>query len=275
LSRIAPLCKSISLSVILNELLKFRQGSQKLDRDLRVEHQAQIRSLPTVAATLLTPYNYNIKDKNKKLLASSPELTEPYMKRKPKSYNDRFNPDPLRGDEDSDSFGGQSRRQPQSGKPSFVNYTSLGILAAVFILGIGIGIAFSSTATISPENVASREFIDRSAPNPELCVQFGASAMVTDMRLYVTLNPFNVYISQPSMRPGCVLRTNNWAILEQRKLINQNQVRECKNRMNTFGFTGPLEGQPEINCIYQNDGAKNLFLNQPGSTAPATESQNF
>jgi hypothetical protein len=197
------------------------------------------------------------------------------MKRKPKSFNDRFNPDSSWGDEDSDSVGGQSRRQPQSGKPSFVNYTSLGILAAVFILGIGIGIAFSSTATISPENVASREFIDRSAPNPELCVQFGASAMVTDMRLYVTLNPFNVYISQPSMRPGCVLRTNNWAILEQRKLINQNQVRECKNRMNTFGFTGPLEGQPEINCIYQNDGAKNLFLNQPGSTAPATESQNF
>ena len=140
------------------------------------------------------------------------------MKRKPKSYNDeRFSGDPSRGDEDSGSFGGQSRRQPQSGKPSFLNSATLGILTAVFILGIGIGIAFSSTATISPENVASREFIDRSAPNPELCVQFGASAMVTDMRLYVTLNPFNVYISQPSMRPGCVLRTNNWAILEQRK----------------------------------------------------------
>jgi hypothetical protein len=45
--------------------------------------------------------------------------------------------------------------------------------------------------------------------------------------------------------------------------------------MNTFGFTGPLEAQPEINCIYQNDGAKNLFLNQPGSIAPAAEGQNF
>jgi hypothetical protein len=200
------------------------------------------------------------------------------MKRKPKSFNDRFSADSSLGDEDSDysgSLGGQPRRQPGSGKPSFINYTSLGILAAVFILGIGIGIAFSSTATISPQNVASREFIDRSAPNPELCVQFGASAMVTDMRLYVTLNPFNVYISQPSMRPGCVLRTNNWSIIEQRKLVTQDQVRECKNRMNTFGFTGPLEGEPEINCIYQNDGAKNLFLNQPGSAVPAPESQNF
>jgi len=88
------------------------------------------------------------------------------MKRKPKSFNDRFSADAPGGEDDSDysgPFGGQSRRQPQSGKPSFLNYTSLGILAAVFILGIGIGIAFSSTATISPDNVASREFIDRSA----------------------------------------------------------------------------------------------------------------
>ena len=200
------------------------------------------------------------------------------MKRKPNSYNDRFSGDGSRPDEDSDysgSFSGQSRRQPQSSKPSFLNSATIGILTAVFILGIGIGIAFSSTATISPENVASREFIDRSAPNPELCVQFGASAMVTDMRAYVTLNPFNVYISQPTMRPGCVLRTNNWAILEQRKLISQDQVRECKNRMNTFGFTGALESQPDINCIYQNDSAKNLFINQPGSVAPSTDNQNF
>jgi Protein of unknown function (DUF3172) len=33
---------------------------------------------------------------------------------------------------------------------------------------------------IDPQNVASRDFIDRAAPNPELCVQYGASAMVMD-----------------------------------------------------------------------------------------------
>ena len=64
-------------------------------------------------------------------------------------------------------------------------------------------------------------------------------------------------------------------ILEQKKLVSQDQVRECKNRMNTFGFTGTLESQPDINCIYQNDSAKNLFINQPGSIAPATDNQNF
>ena len=38
--------------------------------------------------------------------------------------------------------------------------------------------------------------------------------------------------------------------------------------MNTFGFTGPLEGKPEIDCVYQNDSAENLCLNQPGMGLP-------
>ena len=155
--------------------------------------------------------------------------------------------------------------------PSTFNYTSIAILAGVFVLGIGLGIAFSSTTTLSASNVASREFIDASAPNPEICVQYGASAMVMDTRLFVSLNPFNVYVTQPSIRPGCVLRTNNWAILEQRKLVTSEQVRDCKNRLNTFAFTGDLGSSPQINCVYQNDAAKNFFQNQPGAVAPTTD----
>ncbi|MBD1835784.1 DUF3172 domain-containing protein [Funiculus sociatus GB2-A5] len=164
---------------------------------------------------------------------------------------------------------------PKASKSSPFNYTSIAIIAGVFILGIGVGIGFSSTATFTPENVASRDFIDRAAPNPELCVQYGASAMVMDTRVYVTLNPFNVYVSQPNMRPGCVLRSNNWSILEQRNLVTSDQVRDCKNRMNTFGYTGALEGTPDIRCIYQNDGAKNFFLNQPGAGPAAPETNKF
>lgn len=196
------------------------------------------------------------------------------MKRKPKSAASRSNfAEPW--EDEGPSYRGESSRRSGPFGNSSINYATLGILAAVFILGIGIGIAFSSNANISPENVASREFIDRSAPNAEVCVQFGASAMVSDMRVYVTLNPFSVYVSQPSMRPGCVLRSNNWSLLEQRKLVTSEQVRECKQRMNTFGFTGTLEGTPEINCVYQNNGAQNLFLNQPGVGAPARETNRF
>ncbi len=156
-----------------------------------------------------------------------------------------------------------------------LNYTQIAILAGIFILGIGVGIGFSSTASFSPENVASREVIDRSAPNAELCIQFGASAIVSDLRVFITLNPFNVYVTQPVMQPGCVLRRNNWNILEQQRLVTEQQVNECKNRMNTFGYTGTLEGQPRIDCIYQNNGAGNLFLNQPGAVTPPRETEKF
>jgi hypothetical protein len=161
-------------------------------------------------------------------------------------------------------------------QPSLFNLTTIAILGGVLVLGIGIGIAFSSTTTLTPSNVASREFIDTRAPNPEICVQYGASAMVMDARLFVTLNPFNVYVAQPSMRPGCVLRQNNWAILEQRKLVTSEQVRECKNRLNTFGFTGSLDSEkPDIRCIYQNEAAQNFFTSQPGAVAQPQETDRF
>lgn len=167
------------------------------------------------------------------------------------------------------------REQFSGSKPSLFNYTTIAIYAAIFALGVGLGILLTSTTTLNPENVASREVIDRSAPNAELCIQYGASAMVTDMRVFVTLNPFNVYVTQPSMRPGCVLRRNNWAILEQKELVSSQQVRECKNRLNTFGFTGTLEDKPDIRCIYQNEAADNFFLKQPGTVGPKPETDSF
>lgn len=172
-------------------------------------------------------------------------------------------------------------RTTTSSKPSIFqspifNLTTIAILGGVLVLGIGIGIAFSSTTTLAPSNVASREFIDLKAPNPEICVQYGASAMVMDARLFVTLNPFNVYVSQPNIRPGCVIRQNNWAILENKKLVTSDQVRECKNRLNTFGFTGNLDSEkPDIRCIYQNEAGQNFFLSQPGAVAPNQETDRF
>lgn len=153
----------------------------------------------------------------------------------------------------------------------------MAVVGGVFILGIGLGIAISSTATFTPENVASSQFIDQSAPSTETCIKFGASAMVTDLRVFVTLNPFSVYVTQPKMQPGCVMRRSNWIILKQRDLISSEQERDCKQRMNTFGFTGDLESKPEVSCVYQNNAAENLFLNQPGvaPTIPRSDSNNF
>jgi len=170
-----------------------------------------------------------------------------------------------------------ARPQPSSGRsmmPSF-NYASLAVLGGVFVLGVGIGIGFSSATNSDPGNVATREVIDRAAPNPEICVQFGASAIAMDTRIFVTFSPFSVYVSQPKMQPGCVLRRSNITILEQRKLINAEDVRDCKRRLNTFSFTGNLESNPEISCVYQSDAAKNLFLDQQGVNKPPADTENF
>jgi hypothetical protein len=155
---------------------------------------------------------------------------------------------------------------------------TIAVIAGVLILGIVIGTLFSSSASFNPQSVASREVIDRNAPSPGICAQFGASAITMDLRAFVTLNPFNVYVSQPLMQPGCVLRSSNWSILERSDRVDSKEVRECKNRMNTFAFTGDIESQSDnvkVDCVYQNDSTRNLFLSQPGFRGIQPESERF
>jgi hypothetical protein len=181
------------------------------------------------------------------------------MKRKSKSSSYDY-------DQDFDSYDTQDTAQKRkSAKPSLFSTTSIAVLLGVLILGIGIGLGFSSVASSGGTGkIVTVSDLDSRAPNAELCVQYGASAIAMDTRVFVTLNPMNVYVSQPTSRPGCVLRSNNWSVLEQRGLLKSEQVRECKQRMNTFAYTGTLENTPQIDCIYQNDAAKNFLLNEPG-----------
>ena len=62
-----------------------------------------------------------------------------------------------------------------------------------------------------------RDAIDRNAPNPKICQKYGSAAMVLDQRVFVTFNPFNVYVTQADTKPGCVLRASN--------VVQQLQVR--------------------------------------------------
>ncbi|MEM7761716.1 MAG: DUF3172 domain-containing protein [Cyanobacteria bacterium P01_A01_bin.40] len=169
----------------------------------------------------------------------------------------------------------QNYRSSPPEKKSPLDVAKIAILGSVFVIGIVIGLSLNlSSGSDNLATVDSSLQIDRKAPNPEVCQQFGASAIVTDMRVFLTLNPFSVYLTQPQMQPGCVLRRTNWSVLEQQKLVSSEQVRDCKRRMNTFGFIGALEGKPKIDCVYQNDAAGNLFLNKNGSGA-LPESDNF
>ncbi|MEH2188835.1 MAG: DUF3172 domain-containing protein [Nostoc sp.] len=137
------------------------------------------------------------------------------------------------------------------------------IIGSAILLGIVIGVSISSVANSNPNNVANSTYIDTAAPNADICVQYGASAIVTDAHIFVTFNPFKVYVTQPRMQPGCVLRNNDWAVLQQKNLVTSAKVNECKQSLNTFAFTGKLENSPDIYCVYQNDSAGNLFINKP------------
>ena len=198
------------------------------------------------------------------------------MARRNKSDYDRSERD--RGAGTRDRYTGSEARTapPSGGGKSPINAAKAAILASVFILGIVVGIALNFSNSTDLDSVVSRFEIDQKAPNPELCQQYGASAIVSDMRIYLTLNPFNVFVTQPIMTPGCVLRQTNWSLLEKQNLVSNEQVKDCKRRMNTFGYTGVLEGKPKINCIYQNDSMGNLFLdNNAGNSGARPESDNF
>jgi hypothetical protein len=189
------------------------------------------------------------------------------MKRKSKtSYSyDQDN------DRDFDDYAveDKSAKRKSLTKPFSFSMTALAVLAGVFILGIGVGVGFYSTAgsSVAGSKIDNAIQIEAQVPDREFCVQYGAAAITLDARLFVTLNPFSVYVSQPITRPGCVVRTSNWSVLEQKGLVKPDQVRDCRERLNTFGYTGSVNNSPQIDCVYQNDAAKNLFLN-PGSGAP-------
>ncbi|HIK15424.1 MAG TPA: DUF3172 domain-containing protein [Leptolyngbyaceae cyanobacterium M33_DOE_097] len=205
------------------------------------------------------------------------------MKRKPRNSNYAYDRDYNRDrDRDYEDFATPEPAAPKRKNPLLAfGATSLAVLAGIFILGIGVGIGFYSVASNSTagNQIDNSIQLESKLDDPQTCVQFGAAAIVMDTRVFVTLKPLNVYVSQPTTRPGCVLRSSNWSVLEQRGLVKGDQVRDCKNRLNTFGFTGALDnnGQtPQIDCIYQNDAAKNLFLNQPGSGGSiAPENEKF
>ena len=95
-----------------------------------------------------------------------------------------------------------SSSQPSKKRPYLANTSLSGInkwevvnralVAGVFVAGIGAGITIDSAINTNPRDLASRDAIDRNAPNPKLCSTFGSSAMVLDTRVFVTFNPFNV-----------------------------------------------------------------------------------
>ena len=106
---------------------------------------------------------------------------------------------------------------------------------------------------------------------------FARVSQVMDQRVFVSFNPFNVYVTQArhqhapppphpyvatctcrgaheylcffqaDTKPGCVLRPSTVTpILADRGLLDKREIETCKNNMNTWAFVGDLNDRPQI-----------------------------
>ncbi len=149
---------------------------------------------------------------------------------------------------------------PGGGPPLQLNVGTIAILAGVLVVGIGIGTGLSSTTQGDQGNLASSQQLDMAVPDPEFCRQWGASAFVMDIELYTTMNPSSSFVTQPALRPGCVIRRENWSVLQKEGAVTAEQMRQCKQRMNTFAYIGSIKDKPIVRCVYQTDTRENKFI---------------
>lgn len=150
---------------------------------------------------------------------------------------------------------------PGDGKGPFqFNVATVAVFAGVLVVGIGIGTSLSSNTQGDQGNIASSQQLDMAVADPEFCKQWGASAFVMDVQLYTTMNPSSSFVTQPALKPGCVIRRENWSVLQKEGAITAEQMRQCKQRMNTFAYIGSVKDKPEVRCVYQTDTTENKFI---------------
>ncbi len=197
------------------------------------------------------------------------ERSQAYGSRPERDYGGR------RGQEPEEWSGPPRRPSPgggggKGGPPTF-NVATAALLAGVLVVGIGIGSAVTSTTQGNQGNIASSQQLDMAVPDPEFCKQWGASAFVMDIELYTTMNPSSSFVTQPTLQPGCVIRRENWAVLQKQGAVTAEQMRECKQRMNTFAYIGSIRDKPVVRCVYQADISGNKFQ-MPGNAGAADDS---
>jgi hypothetical protein len=201
--------------------------------------------------------------------SDSRERTQFYGGRSERDYGGRRGPEP-------EDWSPPPRRPGpgggggKAGPPTF-NVATAALLAGVLVVGIGIGSAVTSTTQGNQGNIASSQQLDMAVPDPEFCKQWGASAFVMDIELYTTMNPSSSFVTQPTLQPGCVIRRENWAVLQKQGAVTAEQMRECKQRMNTFAYIGSIRDKPIVRCVYQTDISGNKFQ-MPGNAGAADDS---
>ncbi|KAG8457752.1 hypothetical protein KFE25_005765 [Diacronema lutheri] len=132
--------------------------------------------------------------------------------------------------------------------------SSLQQVAVAFAGGFALALALQFSTSVDQKSLANVQALDRQIANPDVCLSYGAGAMVLDQRIFMSLNPLKVYVAPTAVKSGCVLNMANWRILEKEKLISMDDMKNCKMAFNTFAFTGDLKGsdeKPDVSCVYE------------------------
>jgi hypothetical protein len=67
-----------------------------------------------------------------------------------------------------------------------------------------------------------------------------------------------------------VIRRENWTVLQKQGAVTAEQMRDCKQRMNTFAYIGSIRDKPVVRCVYQTDISGNKFQT-PGVAGAADD----
>lgn len=81
------------------------------------------------------------------------------------------------------------------------------------------------------------------------CQQFGAEAVITTNKVFVTTLPASTFAVNPEIQRGCVIRRRHWGELRSKLLITPDQERNCSKTSNTFAYTRDSNGEKSIYCV--------------------------
>ena len=81
------------------------------------------------------------------------------------------------------------------------------------------------------------------------CQQFGAEAVVTTSRVFVTTLPASTFAVNPELLRGCVVRRKYWDELRRKRLITPDQERHCVKASSTFAYTRDSNGEIITYCV--------------------------
>ena len=81
------------------------------------------------------------------------------------------------------------------------------------------------------------------------CQQFGAEAVVTTNKLFVTISPASTFTVKPEVIRGCVIRRKYLSELLKWFLVAPDEIVDCNKDSSTFAYAHEKNGGITVYCV--------------------------